>query len=184
MKIKIFIQINRAGKNFERIEYYYMKKSLEAGDTLVIKDLKRLGRNREELKQEWEYYMNNGINIRVIDIPSLNIEYKEDEQISPMVEMIKNVVFDILSWEAEEQRRDILKTQKQGIEAAKARGQKFGRPKRLINYTKFKQEYQKWKNGEQTASDTIKKLNWSKTFFYSVVKKYENEILLDEMKET
>ena len=161
-----------------------MKKSLESGDTLVIKDLKRLGRNREELKQEWEYYMNNGINIRVIDIPSLNIEYKEDEQIRPMVEMIKNVVFDILSWEAEEQRRDILKTQKQGIEAAKERGQKFGRPKRLINYTKFKQEYQKWKNGEQTASDTIKKLNWSKTFFYSVVKKYENEILLDEMKET
>ena len=167
----------QSGKNFERVEYYYMKKCLEAGDTLVIKDLKRLGRNRQELKAEWEYFMDNNINIRVLDIPSLNISYDDDEQLKPMLQMIKSVVFDILSWEAEEQRRDILETQRQGIESAKKAGTQFGRPKKLINTRLFKQEYEKWKNNEQTACKAMKNLGWSRTFFYDVVKKYEKEIL-------
>lgn len=133
------------------------------------------------MKEEWEYYMKNGINVRVIDMPTLNIDYKNaDEKLEPMIELIKSVVFDILSWEAEAQRQDILETQRQGIESAKREGRHLGRPKRLINYKLFKKEYEMWKNGEQTASLTMKKLGWSKSFFYNVVKKYEGEILVNK----
>lgn len=125
--------------------------------------------------------MNNGINVRVLDIKALNINYDDDEKLSPMVQMIKCVVFDILSWEAEEQRRDILETQRQGIESAQKAGTHCGRPKRMINYRLFKEEYKKWKNAEQTASETYRKLNWSKSFFYDVVKKYEREILSNKV---
>ncbi len=173
-----FIYVDKqSGKNFDRVAYQYMKRTLEKGDTLVIKDLKRLGRNRKELKDEWEWFMQKEVKVRVLDIPSLNMNYDNDEKLTPMVQMIKTVVFDILSWEAEEQRRDILETQRQGIESARKSGKHLGRPPKMINYTNFKKEYDLWKSGKQTANLTMKKLNWSKTFFYGVVKKYENEIL-------
>lgn len=166
----------QSGRNFDRVAYQYMKRTLEKGDTVVIKDLKRLGRNRNELKDEWEWFMKNEIRVRVLDIPSLNMDY-EDEKLTPMVQMIKTVVFDILSWEAEEQRRYILETQRQGIESARKAGKHLGRPPKLINYDNFKKEYNLWKEGKQTANLTMKKLNWSKSFFYKVVKKYEKEVL-------
>ena len=79
---KYIYQDKESGKDFERVGYKYMKKSLEAGDTLVIKELDRIGRNQDELKREWQYFRDNEINVRVLDLPALNINY-DDENIKP-----------------------------------------------------------------------------------------------------
>ena len=107
---KYIYQDKQSGKDFERIGYQYMKKSLEKGDTLVIKELDRIGRNQEELKKEWEYFKNNEINVRVLDLPALNINY-DDENIKPLVKMINNIIFEVMSWKAQNERETIKKRQ-------------------------------------------------------------------------
>ena len=93
---KYIYEDKQSGKDFDRVGYQYMKKSLEPGDTVVIKELDRLGRNQQELKQEWEYFRNNEINVRVLDMPALNINY-EDETIKPIARMISNIIFEVMS---------------------------------------------------------------------------------------
>ena len=109
---KYIYQDKQSGKDFERIGYQYMKKSLEKGDTLVIKELDRIGRNQEELKKEWEYFRNNDINVRVLDLPALNINY-DDENIKPLVKMINNIIFEVMSWKAQDERERIKQRQKE-----------------------------------------------------------------------
>lgn len=107
---KYIYQDKQSGKDFERIGYQYMKKSLEKGDTLVIKELDRIGRNQEELKKEWQYFRDNEINVRVLDLPALNINY-DDENIKPLVKMINNIIFEIMCWKAQNERETIKKRQ-------------------------------------------------------------------------
>ena len=75
---KYIYQDKQSGKDFDRTGYQYMKKCLEPGDTLVIKELDRIGRNQEELKREWQYFRDNEINVRVLDLPALNINYDDE----------------------------------------------------------------------------------------------------------
>lgn len=107
---KYIYQDKQSGKDFERIGYQYMKKCLERGDTLVIKELDRIGRNQEELKKEWQYFRDNEINVRVLDLPALNINYN-DENLKPLVKMINNIIFEVMSWKAQNERETIRKRQ-------------------------------------------------------------------------
>lgn len=166
---KHIYQDKQSGKNFEdRIGYQYMKKSLEPGDTLVIKELDRLGRNQMELKKEWEYFRDNEINVRVLDMPALNINY-DDENIKPLVKMINNIIFEIMSWKAENERETIRKRQAEGIATAKSNNVKFGRPKTKIP-DNFIEVCTKWRNGEITATDAIILTGMKRTNFYKQVK--------------
>ncbi len=141
----------QSGKDFERIGYQYMKKSLEKGDTLVIKELDRIGRNQEELKKEWEYFRNNEINVRVLDLPALNIDY-EDDNIKPLAKMISNIIFEVMSWKAQNERETIRKRQAEGIAIAKAKNIKFGRPKIEIP-SNFEEIYNKWKKRRDNGNE-------------------------------
>ena len=165
---KYIYQDKQSGKDFERIGYQYMKKSLEKGDTLVIKELDRIGRNQEELKREWQYFRDNEINVRVLDLPALNINY-DDESIKPLVKMINNIIFEIMSWKAQNERETIRKRQAEGIASAKSRNVKFGRPKTEITED-FKIVVNRWKNGEITATEAIKITQIKRTTFYKLVK--------------
>ena len=168
---KYIYQDKQSGAGFERIGYQYMKKCLEKGDTLVIKELDRIGRNQTELKREWEYFRDNEINVRVLDMPALNIDYN-DENLKPMIKMINNIIFEIMCWKAQNERETIKRRQKEGILAAKSRGVRLGRPPIELP-SNFVEEYTKWKKGEQTAKDTILNLNLKRTKFYDFVKQYE-----------
>ncbi len=165
---KYIYQDKESGKNFDRIGYQYMKKSLEKGDTIVIKELDRLGRNQEELKREWEYFKDNEINVRVLDMPALNINY-DDENIKPLIKMINNIIFEIMSWKAQNERETIRRRQAEGIKVAKANNVKFGRPKIDIP-DNFEEVCKKWKRGEITATKAIELTGMKRTTFYKQVK--------------
>ena len=165
---KYIYQDKQSGKDFERIGYQYMKKSLEAGDTVVIKELDRIGRNQQELKKEWEYFRDNEINVRVLDMPALNIDYN-DENLKPMIKMINNIIFEIMCWKAENERETIRKRQSEGIAIAKSKKVEFGRPKLKIP-DNFDEIYKKWKNGEITATKAIELSGVKRTSFYKIVK--------------
>lgn len=114
-----------SGKDFERTGYIQLKKSLKAGDTLVIKELDRLGRNKQLIKEEWQDLKNMGVDIIVIEQPILNTAGKDDLT----KELISNIVFELLTYMSEAERLKIKSRQQEGIEKALANGVKFGRPK-------------------------------------------------------
>lgn len=163
-----------SGKNFDRTGYLYAKKCLETGDTLVIDDLDRLGRN-DDLRKEWQYFMENEINVRVLNMPSLNLNY-DDESIKPLAKMIRNIVFEIFCWEAQNKRATILRTQADGIRLALEQGRPYGRPKVEIP-TNFEEVYKQWRNGEITATKGIELTGLKRNKFYDFVKIYESEEL-------
>ncbi len=165
---KYIYQDKQSGKDFERIGYQYMKKSLEPGDTVVIKELDRIGRNQTELKKEWEYFKNNEINVRVLDMPALNIDY-DDDTLKPMIKMINSIIFEIMCWKAQNERETIKKRQAEGIAIAKSKDVKFGRPPIKIT-EEFRREVKRWRNGEITATEAMRNSNTKKTTFYKLVK--------------
>lgn len=168
---KYIYQDKQSGKDLERIGYQYMKRALEPGDTLVIKELDRLGRNQLELKKEWEYFRDNEINVRVLDMPALNIDYNDDK-LKPMIKMINNIIFEVMSWKAENERDTIRRRQAEGIAAAKLKNVKFGRPKTKIP-DNFIQVCKQWKKGEITATEAMKLTELKRTSFYKLVKEYK-----------
>ncbi|WP_238917245.1 recombinase family protein [Clostridium sp. YIM B02555] len=158
-----------SGKDFKRERYLTLKEELlRPGDTLIIKELDRLGRNMEMIKEEWRDLEKRGINIIVIDTEILNTVGKSDLEKT----LISNIVFELLSYMAEKERVKIRQRQAEGIAAAKAKGKKLGRPG--IEYPEHWEEaYAKWKKGEITAVKVMELTQLKKNSFYNLVKKYE-----------
>lgn len=161
----------QSGKDFNREGYQTLKNSLlRSGDTLIIKELDRLGRDMTMIKEEWQDLQKKGVSIIVIDTPILNTVGKSDLEKT----LISNIVFELLSYMAEKERLKIKKRQEEGISAAKSKGIKFGRPN--IKYPdNWKETYDKWKAGEITAVKAMELTGMKKTSFYNLVKKYENK---------
>ncbi len=162
---KYIYEDKATGKNFERVGFEYMKRALEKGDILVISSLDRLGRNAKELKEQWQYFKDNGICVQVLDMPSLNLDYT-DEKMQPITQLINNIIFEIFSWKAESDRVQIVERTKQGLEQAKSRGKTLGRPKIEITED-FIDIWKRWRNGEfKSTVSAIRESKTSKTTFY------------------
>ncbi|MGN0301751.1 MAG: recombinase family protein [Anaerotardibacter sp.] len=115
-----------SGKNFDRPAYKRMLKRLRKGDTLVIKSLDRLGRNYDEMIQEWRYLVKDkGCNIVVLDMPILDTRFSVDGITGTL---IADIVLELFSYVAHIERENIRSRQAEGIQAAKERGVRFGRP--------------------------------------------------------
>lgn len=121
-----------SGKNFkDRSEYNKMRSKLRFGDVLVVHDLSRFGRNKQEIRDEWESLIKDEIDIVVLNMPILDTRrYRELEGIG---QLISDLVLTLLSWMVEEERERIKTAQKEGIEVAKEQGKYKGRP---IKYSK------------------------------------------------
>ena len=172
---KYIYEDKASGKNFERVGFEYMKRALEKGDILVISSLDRLGRNAKELKEQWEYFKNNQISVQVLDMPSLNLDYS-DEKMQPITNLINNIIFEIFSWKAESDRVQIVERTKQGLEQARIKGKKLGRPKVELT-EEFVEIWRKWKNGEiEKTVEAMKLSNTSKSTFYRFNKILESEV--------
>lgn len=113
-----------SGKDFERTQYKKLKRKIKSGDTLIVLSLDRFGRNYDLIKQEWQYFINKGVKIKVIDMPI--IDTTNDDLTS---RLISDIVIQLLSYVAETERTMMKKRQAEGIAMAKIRGVKFGRPK-------------------------------------------------------
>ncbi len=117
----------KSGKNFDRKAYTRLLKKLRKGDLLVIKSIDRLGRNYECIIAEWSKLINTvGIDILVLDMPLLDTRSKADTLIG---KFISDIVLQVLSFVAENERVNIKARQAEGIRAAKEKGVRFGRPK-------------------------------------------------------
>ena len=160
-----------SGKDFNRNGYKLLTTQLlRPGDTLVIKELDRLGRNMDQIKKEWNALIQRDINIIVIDTPILNTSGKTDLEKT----LISNIVFELLSSMAEKEREKIRQRQAEGIKALKDRngGKGIGRPKTDIP-NNFEEVYNSWKAGSITAKVAMEQLNLKRTTFYKLVKEHE-----------
>ncbi|NMI04814.1 recombinase family protein [Paenibacillus sp. SZ31] len=161
----------QSGKNFDRPYYQSMKNVLRKGDILFVKELDRLGRNAEEIKNEWQDIIQNiGAHIVIIDMPLLDTrQYKNG-----LEKVISSIVLELLSYMAESERERINGRQAEGIAAAKNNNVVFGRPKQAIN-EEFKQAYTEWKHGRITAVAAMKELDMKPNTFYRRVKEHEQQ---------
>ena len=152
----------QSGKNFERSAYKKMYKALKKDDLLVIKSIDRLGRNYREIQDEWQKITKKkGADIVVLDMPLLDTAKSKDL----LGTFIADLVLQLLSFVAENERASILKRQKEGISAAKKRGVRFGRPpvKMPEDYEKY---FKMWQNKKITAKKAAEILNIPLWAFY------------------
>lgn len=165
-----------SGKNFQRPGYQALKgvMGLRKGDTLYIMSLDRLSRNKNDIKEELQWFKNNNINLRILELPTSMIELPNEQQW--IGEMVTNILIEVMSSMAERERMEIRRRQKQGIEAAKLKGKHLGRP-RIKMPDNFAEIYALWKKEEITAKEAMEILNIKSNTFYRFVKKYENECI-------
>ena len=158
----------QSGKDFNRKSYKKLIKKLRKHDVLVIKSIDRLGRNYKEIGEERKKITCDiEADIFVIDMPILDTR---DKPTNLWGRFVADLVLQLLSFIAENERDTIRKRQAEGIKIAKEKGIKFGRPK--IKITKeFYEVKEKFLKKELNLQDSLKKLGISKTYFYNFIKK-------------
>lgn len=157
-----------SGKNLERAGYQALKNAmLRSGDTLIIKSLDRLSRNKTDIKNELQYFKDNNIRLKVIDLPTTMMDLNESQ--GWVLEMVNNILIEVLGTIAEQERQTIRQRQREGIDAAKAKGKHLGRP-RIALPDNWYEVTSLWKSGKITAREAIKRLGMSKSSFYKLIK--------------
>lgn len=160
----------QSGKDFNRPHYKQMLRRLKQNDLLFIKSIDRLGRNYAEILEQWRYLTKiKKIDIAVLDMPLLDTRIGKDL----MGTFLSDIVLQVLSFVAENERNNIRQRQAEGIAAAKAKGIRFGRPPKPLP-NDFHAIYQKWKAGKITGSKAAKECNMPLTTFRYRANQYEN----------
>lgn len=158
----------QSGKDFERPQYKRLVRRLKAGDLLYILSIDRLGRNYEDIQKQWRILTKEiGIDICVIDMPLLDTRNGKDL----MGTFIADLVLQILSFVAQNERENIRKRQAQGIAAAKAKGVKFGRPETPIPED-FEKIIRDWDKGKLSTAEALQLCNMSESTFYRRRREY------------
>lgn len=168
---RIFVD-KMSGKDFNRPEYITLKRILKdsKGSLLIIPSIDRLGRNYREIKEQWSDIINNcKADIRVIDMPLLDTTLYKDL----LGTFISDLILQVLSFNAEQERLNIRKRQAEGIQLAQKEGKLMGRPKLNIDMDLFKEVYEQWKSGSLNGVQAIQKSKMKKTSFYKLVKDFE-----------
>ena len=157
-----------SGKDFNRPAYKKLIKKLKSGDLLYILSIDRLGRNYEEIQNQWRVLTKEiGADICVIDMPLLDTRQGKDL----MGTFIADLVLQILSFVAQSERENIRKRQLQGIAAAKAKGVRFGRPEKEIP-PEFISLIKEWEKKKITVAEILEMCKISESTFYRRLREY------------
>ena len=160
----------QSGKDFNRPQYKKLLRKLKKDDLLYIKSIDRLGRNYEEILEQWRLLTKEkGVDIVVLDMPLLDTRRGKDL----MGTFLSDIVLQVLSFVAENERTNIRQRQAEGIAAAKAKGIKFGRPPKPLP-DNFHSCYQRWKQGEITGTAAAKECGMPLATFRYRAEIYEN----------
>ena len=164
----------QSGKDFNRPQYKKLIKKLKPDDLLYIKSIDRLGRNYEEIQNQWRILTKEkGIDIVVLDMPLLDTRRGKDL----MGTFLSDIVLQVLSFVAENERTNIRQRQAEGIAAAKARGVRFGRPPKPLPEN-YHSAYQRWKAGTITGTAAAKECGMPLSTFRDRAEIYEKAKLL------
>ena len=165
-----------SGKDFIRTNYQKLIKKLKRDDLLIVKSIDRLGRNYHMILDEWSRITKTiGADIKVLDMPLLDTRIEGKNLVG---KFISDIVLQVLSFVAENERNNIRERQAEGIRIAKEKGVKFGRPK-LILPPNTDEVIDKYINHEITNTEGSKLLNVSRGTFFRLVKERRNKIILE-----
>ncbi|MCI9045708.1 MAG: recombinase family protein [Hungatella sp.] len=165
-KVNIYVD-KQSGKDFNRPMYRKLVRRLKPNDLLYIKSIDRLGRNYEEIITQWRILTKEKkVDIVVIDMPLLDTRTGKDL----MGTFIADLVLQLLSFISENERKTIKQRQREGIEAAKQRGVRFGRPEKPLPEN-FEQLYIRWLAKEISATEIAQQCNFTTATFYNKIKK-------------
>ena len=164
----------QSGKDFNREAYLQLKACLSHGDEVFIEELDRLGRNKVEIKSELEWFKSQGVQVRILDVPTTLIDFQGQDWIG---DMVNNILIEVLGAVAEQERKKTRKRQSEGIAAmpvvdgrrVSARtGRGFGRPASVVDQGLFENLRQKQKDGQMTVSECCKELGISRSTWYDM----------------
>lgn len=171
LKTENIFSDKQSGKNLERKEYKRLNSVLLPGDELIIKELDRLGRNKEDIKDEFKRLSSAGVILRVLELPTTLIDFQGQEWVR---DMVNNIILEVLATMAEQERRKILDRQREGIAAmpvvdgkkiSSKTGRPTGRPPKSVNYV--------LEDGE-TIKGACERLGISRTQWYRATKGAEH----------
>ena len=158
----------QSGKNLERAGYMALKSTmLRPDDTLVIKSLDRLSRNKMDIKNELQYFKDNNIRLKVIDLPTTMLDSPPEQ--SWVMDMVNNILIEVLSSIAEQEYHTIHKRQMEGIKAAKNNNVRFGRPP-ILKPQNWDYTVLEYKANIISAKQAMDELGLKKTSFYKLLK--------------
>ncbi|PFB15493.1 resolvase [Bacillus cereus] len=168
---KDYIYSDKAsGKDMERKGFQDMLKAMRKGDTLYIKSIDRLGRNKELIKDYLEQFKKKGVRVKIIDLPTTMQDVPAGQEW--VIDMINNIIIEVYTSMAEQERQNIKQRQSEGIAVAKAKGKHLGRPVMELP-EEWDKLYKEWKDGKITAVAFMKEVDMKKATFYKKVKEYE-----------
>ena len=164
----------QSGKDLDRPGYQALKGALglRSGDTLYIKSLDRLSRNKADIKGELEWFQKNNVRLMILDLPTSMIQVPTGQEW--IVEMINNILIEVLSSIAQQEREMIRTRQREGIDAAKVAGKTFGRPKMHVP-DNFAAVVKDWQDGKITAKEAMKMTGLKRSSFYNLVKEGDDK---------
>ena len=153
-----------SGKNLDRAGYQALKTTmLRTGDTLVVKSLDRLSRNKGDIKAELQYFKEHGIRVKIIDLPTTMTDFPTGQEW--VLEMINNILIEVLGTIAEQERLTIHQRQREGIDVAKAKGKHLGRPSTSLP-DNWEEVLALWQAGKITAREAMRRTGMKRTTFY------------------
>lgn len=157
----------KTGTTIDRPAYKELKSIIKSGDELIIHSLDRLGRNKSIIKEELKWFNDHNIIVRILNMPTTLLDMNGQEWI---LDMINNIIIEVLSSIAEQEREELVVRTKEGIKSAKKRGITLGRPKVDIDDDLIQFYSKKISNNEITVTEVADKLNISRSTWYKLKK--------------